>query len=350
MILNESAGVPLSLVDLADSIGDYVFRMLKEKGLFNNIRELQKIFPGNRNIQEFPVDRIDLRISQTEATALKKAFVAEGSYSPDSLKINDDGTLQFSFNIHTSYNDKFLDNNEDEIMKHCLEEIQGLFYHELLHAYEDFKIRQKDNLKELIHNKQFIFSSVASGMVHKMTTKNDEIKKSGTGADIFDEHLITFIYYIYASASFENRARITQTYAFIKNVADPKDRETIVKNTQAWTLATQLEKFDGQKFYEYLYSRYGGQPVKEVIYKITDKVNDALGEVSSERMEKAFSVINPRAQIDAVRKTLKSVNEHEEYYTKLSKKNPRAFIMYWSRKFNREGKSAKRKLVKLTTL
>ena len=54
MILNESAGVPLSLVDLADSIGEYVFKTLKEKGLFDPIREFQKIFPGNKNIQEFP--------------------------------------------------------------------------------------------------------------------------------------------------------------------------------------------------------------------------------------------------------------------------------------------------------
>ena len=350
MILNESAGVPLSLVDLADNIGEYVFKTLKEKGLFDPIREFQKIFPGNKNIQEFPVERIDLRISQREMFALKKAYLAEGSYSPSSMQINDDGTVQFSFSINTSYNDEFLDNNEAEIMKLCLEEIQSLFYHELLHAYEDFKIRQKDNLKELVHNKQFVFSSVASGMVQKMTAKNDEIKNSGSGADIFDEHLITFIYFIYASASFENRARITQTYAFVKNVTNPKDRETIVKNTQAWTLAEQLEKFNGQKFYEYLSSRYGEQPVKEVIYKITDKVNDALGELNSERMEKAFSMINPRAQMDAVRKTLNSVNEHEEYYTKLSKKNPHAFIMYWSRKFNREGKNAKRKLAKLTTL
>jgi hypothetical protein len=350
MILNESAGVPLSLVDLADNAGEYVFKTLKEKGLFDTIREFQKIFPGNRNIQEFPVERIDLRISQREANNLKKAYVAEGSYSPSSMKINDDGTVQFSFNINTSYNEEFLDNNESEIMKLCLEEIQGLFYHELLHAYEDFKIRQKDSLKELMHDKQFIFSSVASAMVHKMTSRNAEIIKSGTGADIFDEHLISFIFYIYSSASFENRARITQTYAFIKNVNDPKDRETIVKNTQAWTLATQLEKFNGEKFYEYLVKRYGEDPVKEVIYKITDKVNDALGEISSERMETAFSVINPRAQMDAVKKTLQSVNEHEEYYAKLSKKNPHAFIMYWSRKFNREGISAKRKLAKLTTL
>lgn len=350
MILNESAGVPLSLIDLADSAGEYVFKMLREKGLFEPTNQFQKIFPGNKNILEFPVERIDLRISQSEVTSLKKAFISEGSYSPDSMKINEDGTVQFSFSIHASYNDKFLDNNKAEIMKLCLEEIQGVFYHELLHAYEDFKIRQRDNLKELVNDKHFIFSSVASAIVQTMIAKNNEIVKSGSKAGVVDAHLIDFIYYIYASASFENRARITQTYAFIKNITDAKDRETVVKNTHAWTLATQLEKFNGQKFYEYLSSRYGEDTLKQTVYKITDKFNDALGDLSSERIEKAFSVINPGAQMEAVKKTLKAVNEHEDYYTKLSKKNPHAFIMYWSRKFNREGQSAKRKLAKLTTL
>jgi len=334
--VEEKMGVPSGIVEIADKTGEYLMEILWDKGILDN-QEFHKTYKCENPHPEFPVDAISLSVTHQLKPFMSKPISAEGSFDGTSLKIVD-SKLLFEITVNTSISlMESVSTPPRELFSKVLEEIKGLFYHEFLHVYEEYKRTQKDKLNNMLRTKDFLYSSGAS-TINANNADNSEIPPE----------VSKFIFMIYASASFEVRARVSQVYPFIKDIANPHEREKVIKQTFQWQIAEALAKFNGEEYYKLLVKLGGSE---DSVKRLVSNVSVVLLGLS--KHQSAFlikSVEGENVPSDDQERAVKRVESNLKNVTKETSRDPLQFFKHWQKKFNMEGNKALHKLGKLTTI
>jgi hypothetical protein len=332
--IEEKMGVPSGIVKVADDVAEFVAKTIAGKGLLDNQRTYNKVFEVENPHPELPLKRINLKIEHQLLPMMNQPVVVEGNFVGDSMVEDSEHFITVDMGVQSKLNLMFtVFETPNIVYRDFLTELQGLFYHELLHVYEDYHRTRKDKFNDMLHTRDFISASV-SNMIR------------GSNPQIHPL-INNFLFCVYASASFEVRARVSQVYPFIKDVTDYKDREKIIKDSFQWNIAVQLASFDAKEYVENLLKLMKGDESK--LKGLTRNLEDAIKEGSMEYSKMLTSQIDSTVSSEISSKVQDRIKGNAKSFEKIDK-DPLKFFTEWQKKFNREGEKAKRKLSKLVSI
>ena len=334
--LNEKMGVPSGIMDLANQCGEQIARKviendIFESGKFSVIYRFKEVHP------EFPVVAVHIAAQQELKYFMHEDFRAEGSFDPEKTKKGSNIELYIKANISVgSISPLEYMKNRKKFNDALIKEVQTLFFHEILHAYETYKRTQKNELNEMFTIKDFFTSDVATQLQRTLPHLPSSVKK--------------FFFLLYTSAAFEGRARTSQVYPLIKDIPNAHDREKVIVNTNEWMIANALTSFSGEEFYNTLKTITGDDHeqiqnfVNSLRNQIWDRGMHVIDSINT-KLEK-IGIESPNEKTAYIEKQIHS-GMHQ--IASLSS-SPRIFFKQWEKKFHFEGKKCKRKLSKLATI
>ena len=329
--LEEKMGVPAGIVKLADECGKFVSNSIIDNGIIDD-QKFQKIFDVNESHGEFPVKRIDFRISHRVMKLSRNVVKIQGSY--DSSTLTHGENVSFVIKVDSIIDGIYAVDYPTEMHKKFVKELTSLMYHEFLHAYEDFTRGEKNKFDKLIDSRDFLSSSIASAILDKNPNLHPVVNK--------------LVWLIYATAGFESRARISQMYAFIKDVADPRDRETIIKNSRMWETATELSEFNAVAYHKDLLDLVNDD--KSKVDEVIKSISNILSSNTIKLSELLISKIDndKDVPVEQIKQIKNRIDDNVQHFSK--KFTVTQFLNYWERKFHSEGNKAKKKLSKMVVI
>jgi len=332
--VEERMGVPAGIIQLSEDSAKFVMKAIAEKNVLEDTDLFKRNYRVENSHPEFPVELISLTISN-QLVPMNKEIVVEGSFNSSSLVIHEDGKIRFDIAVHLKIDLMFSISTKPEIiLKRVLQEIESLFYHEFLHAYEDYKRSERSNFDRMYLSKDFLYALTSNLLSAQNPELSNELRK--------------FLFLVYASASFEVRARIAQVYPFIKDITNQKDREKIIKSTDAWELAKDLKDFDASAFYETLLREAGD---KNIILKVTKSLENAIKNVTVQKTGHFMQSIDAsEISKEEVSRAKLKVEKNFSDIMKISGDDPEKFFSLWQKKFNSEGEKSIRKLSKMVSI
>jgi hypothetical protein len=356
--LNEKAGVPKSIIPLAEDLSQKVFdAILKPLKRGYGQAEIEEDFKYRKVLDEdFPITKATVSVTYQVVEDLKNKFkrpeqydglVVQGSYhGGKNLKESSKG-FEIHIDVELIIGDDFVEEKKYEDKEFMITKIEALFFHELLHAYEDVK-RKSSHGRQIADTSMQIYVASSSNM------------RRGFG---IPEPVSQFLFLVYAAAAFEVSARNSEIWPKIRKISDPREREKVIKQTEQWEIANMLEKFDHKKFLEELKEEIDkinkllsadGEDMIDpdrAIRKMIRDMKRAYIEVSKDlalkSLEKARNSSKISIELD-IEKLKERVEKNFDTIRSISE-DPQKFFKNWETRFHTMGRIAKRKMSKMTT-
>lgn len=364
--INEKAGVPPGIIPYAEDLSKKVYDILLEliKKTHNHKEgKIDEKFKFDKILSDkFPVSSVKSTISYKVIPGLRNmvpkgtpfdGVAAEGSFYGGSELIHRGSKFEVHIDVNISFDSEEFDEKKYENEKYMIEKIQELFYHELLHGYEDIQRVSKKITNQLSDSESQVYAAGANA-----------IRESGQ----IPVPIALFLYFIYISSAFEVSARNSSVWPTIRKTNDPHEREKILKTTIPWKAAHDLLDFSVEKFHDdvkkdieensienMLRKLLGGdmddsETAEEVMKNVVSSIKEAFKFVNSKIAQKTFEKILkkkdfPEAEAEHVQQEL---NRHAKDVEKISS-DPKIFFKHWERIFHAAGEKAIRKMSKMTT-
>jgi len=364
--INEKAGVPAGIMPYADDLSERVYaelmKMLKKNG-YERSDEVEKKFAFKEILSDkFPVSTVVSNIKYEVVQNLKDMIpkgmpfdgvVAEGAFHGGSALKKKGESFEVHIDVSITFDDEAFDNKKYNDKDYMIEKIKELFYHELLHGYEDVQRYTKRSTNQISDSEAQVYVAGSNAI------------REGVPVP---QPIAFFLYLIYISSAFEVSARTSSIWPAVSKVSDPHEREKIMKNTIPWKAAQDLLSFSVEKLYadvkkdiekpslenliqQMVFGRRSSkQNVDDIMKNIVSSIKQAFEIVNSQIAESTFKKILKKKDFPEteVKNVQAELNRHAADVKKISD-DPKVFFKHWERIFHVAGEKAIRKMSKMTT-
>jgi hypothetical protein len=346
----ERLGVPDAIGPYADIITDKFLEIIKEKeedqgdalaSLFGKKPEPTEFTLTKKDLADvitdkFPLEEIHLSF-MIKPVKSNKPFFAEGSQG--NFKKKGNGYIsEIESKVSVNFLLFFTEMKNPKLLASIKEEIRSTMYHELTHAYEEYKRSVSDSKKQkslaYTEDKVYDFVSVEIG------SSNEVPPEIGT-----------LLMLIYLQASYEVNARVPQVYSLIRDEDDPHKREEIIKKSTPWEQAKALLAFNAQEMYDHMLD--GATKYFKTNEKAKDWMNSFFEQLQKQYVsgnDYIIELVDSEHDLspDEKERMKKILAGHASDFKKLTKKTPLEFLKFWEKKFHTQGEKLRRKLLRLT--
>jgi len=364
--INEKASVPPGIIPYAEDLSKRVYDVLLElikKTPNHQEGEIDQKFKFDKILSDkFPVSSVKSTISYKVIPGLRNmvpkgtpfdGVAAEGAFHGGSELVHRGSKFEVHIDVNISFDAEEFEEKKYEDEKFMLEKIQELFYHELLHGYEDVQRVSKNATNQISDSESQVYVAGSNAIRENVQ---------------MPEPISLFLYFIYISSAFEVSARNSSVWPTIRKTNDPHEREKILKTTIPWKAAHDLLDFTVEKFHddikkdieenslENLLRRImgggmdNGETAEEVMKNVVSSIKEAFKFINSKLAKSTFEKILkkkdfPETEAEHVQQEL---NRHAKDVEKISD-DPKVFFKHWERIFHAAGEKAIRKMSKMTT-